>query len=249
MIVLAYIAFAALGAITASFINVVTLRMYTGRPLLVGRSQCDSCTTLLSWFELIPIFSFFVLRGRCRTCGSLIGRDHIIAELLLALLFVGAYMLHGISILLLLSLLFFALVLGIVLYDMRHTIIPNIFVYPLIALGFIVFFIEGIRIETFIAALVISALFAFIWLVSQGRAMGFGDAKFVLALALFVGYPLSITGFVLSFWIGAVVSVALLVFSSKGRTMNHEVPFAPYLALGFICAYLLQFNLLPVIFF
>lgn len=248
MIYLSYIGIFILGAIVGSFANVVAYRLHTGREILVGRSKCDSCAEELSPLTLMPILSFLLLKGRCGMCGSKIGVAHFIAEVSLATLFAIAFYIHGFSIEFILALVFLSLLTSIVVYDLRHTIIPNTLVYPLIVIAGIFAYLQG-DIATFITAFAMAVLFGLIWLFSKGRAMGFGDAKLVLALALFVGYPLAITGFMLSFWIGAVVSVALLVFYRKGRTMSTEVPFAPYLAIGFLCAYLLQLNLLPSVFF
>ena len=243
-----YIGIIALGAIVGSFANVVAYRLNSGRPILVGRSKCDSCAEELSPLTLIPIVSFLLLKGRCGMCGSKIGISHVLVEIILAALFGAALYIHGLTFDLLLSLVFLTLLTSIVVYDLRHTIIPNVLVYPLIAVGGVVAYISQDTLS-FVTAFAMAAFFALIWLFSKGRAMGFGDAKLVLALALFVGYPLAITGFMLSFWIGAVISVALLVFYRKGRTMSNEVPFAPYLAIGFLCAYLLQLNLLQSVFF
>lgn len=246
MIDLFYILFFFLGAMVGSFLHVAVLRLHTGRTILTGRSKCDSCAEELSWYHLVPLFSFVFLGGRCGMCGSKIGFSHIIAEVLTGALFVGVFIIHGISPLLLVALPFVALVVAIILYDLRHTIIPNQFVYPLIILGFGAAILSGNNLYTYITALGMSVLFGLIWLLSRGRAMGFGDAKLILALALFVGYPLSLSGFLLSFWLGAVISVGLLVIQGKRRTMGSEVPFAPYLALGFLCAYLLNIQLLPL---
>jgi len=243
-----YIAIIALGAIVGSFANVVAHRLNSGRPILVGRSKCDSCAEELSPITLVPIISFIVLRGRCSMCGSKIGVGHVLAEVVLGALFGAALYIHGLSIELLVSLVFLTLLTSIVIYDLRHTIIPNVLVYPLIVVGGFMAYISA-DVYAAITAVSMATFFGLIWLLSRGRAMGFGDAKLVLALALFVGYPLAISGFMLSFWIGAVISVALLVIYRKRRTMSNEVPFAPYLAIGFLCAYLLQLNLLPSVFF
>ncbi|MBL1434265.1 prepilin peptidase [Candidatus Wolfebacteria bacterium] len=248
MIFTYYILIISLGAIVGSFANVVAHRLNSGRTILTGRSRCDSCAEELSPVMLVPVFSFVLLRGRCAMCGSKIGTSHVLAEVVLGAFFGAALYLHGISFALLLSLIFLTLLTSIVIYDLRHTIIPNLLVYPLILIGGLMAYMSGDLYAAIVAACT-AAFFAAIWLFSGGRAMGFGDAKLVFALALFVGYPIAITGFMLSFWIGAVISVALLVFYRKGRTMSNEVPFAPYLALGFLCAYFLQLNLLPSVFF
>lgn len=239
--------FFVLGAIVASFVHVVVLRLHTGRSILTGRSVCDSCGEPLSWYHLIPIISFVHLFGRCGMCGSKIGISHVFVEIVFALLFLWVYMMFGLSISLVFALLFIVLCGAIVLYDIRHTIIPNEFVYPLIILGALHAYISSGFLYTVIAAASMAALFALIWLVSRGRAMGFGDAKLVFGLALFVGYPISLSGFLLSFWGGAVISILLLVFQGKRRTMSHEVPFAPYLVLGFLCAYLFDLTLIPLL--
>lgn len=249
MIAVYYIVIIALGAIVGSFANVVAYRLNSSRPILSGRSKCDSCAEELSPLTLIPIVSFLVLRGRCSVCGSKIGISHVLAEVTLAALFGAAFYIHGMTVELGIALLFLTLLTSIVIYDLRHTIIPNQLVYALIILGGTMAYVQGGFSESVLVALAMAAFFGLIWLFSKGRAMGFGDAKLVLGLALFVGYPLSITGFMLSFWIGAVISIALLVFYRKRRTMSNEVPFAPYLAIGFLCAYLLQLNLLPSVFF
>jgi len=243
------IIFAVLGAIVGSFANVVAGRLNSGRSMFVGRSKCDSCAEELAPLTLVPVVSFFALRGRCAMCGSKIGGMHVVAEITLGALFAGAFYIHGLSIELVFALLFLSLLTSIVIYDLKHTIIPNILVYPLIVVGGAMAYLGGDITHSLITAGSMAVFFGLIWLLSKGRAMGFGDAKLVLALALFVGYPIAITGFMMSFWLGAVISVGLLVFYGKSRTMSHEVPFAPYLALGFLCAYFLQLNLLPTVFF
>jgi prepilin signal peptidase PulO-like enzyme (type II secretory pathway) len=173
---------------------------------------------------------------------------HVFTEILTGGLFVASFILHGWSLMFVGTLIFLSILIIIILYDLAHTIIPNLLVYPLIILGLILAWLrEGFSPEfsaTIGASIIISLFFVALWAGSQGRAMGLGDAKLSLALALFVGFPLSISGLLLSFWLGAVIAVLVLLYQVKQRTINREVPFAPYLALGFLCAYFLHINLL-----
>lgn len=247
-----YVGITILGAVVGSFANVVALRLNTGRPILAGRSSCGSCTTQLRWFELLPILSYVIQAGKCRSCGSRIAIRYVLVEILFALCFLAAALAFGSTPLLVVVLFGLSILGSIVLYDIAHTIIPDLLVVLFGIVSVISFLLQwqlGISplYPTLLAALTMSAFFALLWLVSKGRWIGLGDAKLVLALALFVGFPEAVHGFVLAFWIGAVVSLVLLVLSQKHRTISHEVPFGPYLALGFICAFIFDIHVVPLI--
>lgn len=241
-----------LGAFVGSFANVVALRLNTGKPILIGRSKCGSCGAELKWYHLVPILSFVFLRGRCGHCGSRVSFQYVLVELLFAALF-GLVALKTAPILsLLIPVLLIVSIIGtIVLYDIRHTIIPDLLVLALTILTLIYAYLRDGFTDSFIMTLItafsIAALFGAIWLISSGRWMGLGDAKFVFGLALLTGFPHALTGFLLSFWLGALISVLLLVLFRKHRTISNEVPFAPYLALGFLCTYLFDIQLITLI--
>lgn len=253
------------GAIVGSFLNVVILRYNTGRSI-AGRSGCPHCGRQLRWFELIPLFSFLAQKGKCRTCGSRISAQYPLIELLTAVVFVLTYWRFGIEnpIILLFALVVWALLVVILAYDMKHKIIPDVFVYAFIAVSFVALFIPahlglGFEMPTWnilLAGPCIAAPFALLWLASGGRWMGLGDAK----LALGIGWVLGITGglsaLFFAFWIGAVVSIAIVCIDyvrsahtralseAHGRfTMKSEVPFAPFLILGFAIVFFFNINL------
>src|SRR3990167_1067279 len=126
-----------LGAIVGSFLNVVGLRWDLlrhggGLSTLGGRSSCPSCRKVLEWYELIPIFSFLILRGRCLSCGGKISWQYPIVELWTGLIFVTvSYIFIPV----------FFVYIVITIYDLRHKIIPNPFLYSL----FITLFSIGSR--------------------------------------------------------------------------------------------------------
>src|SRR3989344_3716993 len=123
------------GTILGSFLNVVALRYNTGFGLS-GRSRCFSCEQPLLWFELIPLFSFFFLRGRCRTCKSELSLQYPFVELLTGIIFVALFLQTKslLAFIIFATISSFYIVIGI--YDTRHTIVPNGLSYAVACLAF-----------------------------------------------------------------------------------------------------------------
>ncbi len=251
-----YIFFFLLGLIIGSFLNVVVYRLHTGKTLQ-GRSRCLSCGKDLRWWHLVPVFSYLALRARCGHCGARISLRYSAVELLTGLLFLFvAYTFSGISIfphLILIS----ALVL-IIVYDMLHTIIPDEFIILTSITGILImatdfFLLPDVYMLAYhlLGGAVGFLFFAFLWFVSKGRWVGFGDAKLAIPLGFIVGWPGVLSMIMLSFWIGAAVGLTLLglvrcarALHNRGQmhlrlfrnalTMKSEIPFAPFLIVGFL---------------
>ncbi len=270
--VLWYGFFFALGTIAGSFINVAALR-FRARSLS-GRSFCLACGETLSWFELIPLASFFVQGGRCRACGSRISWQYPLVEFITGLVFVSVFWKNGLfdsslfsysviqSSVVIGELLLWSLLIAIVLYDIRHKIIPDPFVCGFLTLAFLLLafsYLQTYNLQlttyNFLSGFLLAAPFAAVWFFSRGRAMGLGDAKLVLSFPWFVGFPLGVSAVVLGFWLGAFVAAlgfllraarALFPFRALPAlnaalarlTMRTELPLAPFLALGLFLAYL-----------
>ncbi|MEK7604309.1 MAG: prepilin peptidase [Patescibacteria group bacterium] len=238
-----------LGAIIASFIGVVVARLFTGQSILRGRSFCDACGKPLAPLSLVPVLSYLAARGRATCCGARISAAAPLTELLLGVLFVLAYHTLGAVSALPLFLLSLSLLLALVLYDLAHQILPPALLVPFIACAALSGFMRVPTLEEWYGSLMVAflcALFlASIHYFSRGRAMGFADAPLAFGCALLVGSA-ALPGFIFSFWIGAIHGIALLARRPRGSRMNVEVPFAPYLAAGFLLAYFTQWN--PFIF-
>lgn len=234
-----------LGAIIASFIGVLVARINTGQRFLAGRSRCDVCNKTLTFFSLIPIISLFISGGKARCCGASISLYAPLAEILLGSLFVLAYLHVGLVVALPFVLIALSLLLALVLYDLNHQILPfSLLTLFVIAGALSGFFLSESFTEfshTFLIALSIAASLALIHFISRGRAMGLADAPLVFGLSLLVG-PSALSGFVFSFWIGAVVGILMLAQRPSGTRIGVEVPFAPFLAAGFLLAYFTQWN-------
>lgn len=253
------------GLIIGSFLNVVIYRLHTGRSLN-DRSHCLSCGRKLEWYELFPVVSYLALRGRCRSCHSFIPYRYALVELLTAAAFALAYINStDVVSLVLLATLLSVLIVGLV-YDLYHMIIPNEVSYGAAALAVAIVSWQvawgGGVIEVVEAALGAAAAFlvyASLWYFSGGRAFGFGDAKLAISLGALAGLGSVFSLVVLSFWIGAVVGVFIIVWqyltlnillSNRGRkrvTMKSEVPFAPFLIASFVIVYFFNFQVLGLI--
>lgn len=251
-----------LGAIVGSFLNVVILRWNTGQSIFGPRERscCFSCRKQLVWWELVPIVSFFILRGRCSTCKSKISWQYPAVEFCTGVVFAFLMFRFPFSPL---SFIYAACVASVLIvitfYDLKHKIIPNFFVYVFIVLAAMPLVFSGQPVAELmmsfdtLAGPIFYACFALLWLVSRGTWIGFGDAKLVLGIGLLLGLAHGLSALVLAFWIGAVVSIALVLFRTlvqknivpvtrlplalQHLTMKSEVPFAPFLILGTAIAF------------
>lgn len=241
---------ATLGAILGSFVGVVAERIHTGQSFATGRSRCNSCARDLTARDLVPVLSYLLSRGRCFTCGSRVPISYLLLELSLAVSFVWAFLTIGLSLLLPLLLVILVVLAFVVVYDLRHTIVPthtsNLLViltalYAVLAQG-----ITPLLGITLLTAGAIGTGFFLMYALSGGRAMGLGDAPIALALSLLAG-PYALGGLLLSFWIGGLYGVGILVTRRGGPRMGIEVPFVPFLALGYLLAFFLAWNPIPLL--
>ncbi len=263
------------GLVVGSFLNVIILRYNTGRSL-GGRSACFSCQTKLRWYELLPVVSFLILRGRCKTCRSKISSQYPLVELLTGIIFtliyakillIGQYVVNDVTYAsyttvtwtlvfgTLYNFVISALLIVIVVYDARHKIIPNFFVYSFNVLSALMLFIDPqtfrvVKPELFhvLAGPLLFLPFFLLWFISRGRWMGLGDGKLAWGFGWFLGLTGGIAAIILGFWIATAVSLTLLFLGKLSRvrtlgnyalfrnfknlTMKSEIPFGPFLIVG-----------------
>lgn len=231
-----------LGLLVGSFLNVVILRLHTGRSMVHGRSSCARCDRTLQWYELIPVFSFLVLRGKCRTCRREISFQYPLVELATAIVFVVLYtqivipmwFLWSAWIAFVFAAVVAALLMVIFVYDLRHKIIPDVVVYPFILLAFLSVIWRAVMVPGYgvgaalFEGVVVALPFFLLWYFSKGKAMGFGDVKLMLGIGWLVGLAKGISVLLLSFWIGGIVGL-LLIGATRRYGMKSEVPFGPFL--------------------
>lgn len=261
MIFILVIIFFVFGLIIGSFLNVVIYRFNTKKSL-GGRSACMSCQSKLTWYELIPLFSFLGLLGRCRNCKTKISIQYPLVELATGIIFAALFFKFQdiffistltFTITYIYYVVMFSLLLVIATYDLKHKIIPDnlSFIFGLLAfIGLFFFNHFGFyfhipSVLEFLSGILIALPFALLWLLSHGAWMGLGDAKLALGLGWFLGISMALSGVVLAFWIGTIMGLYLIV-SKKGYGMKSEIPFAPYLVLGTFLAFILELNLFHI---
>jgi leader peptidase (prepilin peptidase)/N-methyltransferase len=251
--------YALLGLIIGSFLNVVILRR--GARTVGGRSGCLSCGAPLRVYDLIPIVSWLLLRGRCRDCGTRISMQYPIVEGTTALLF-GIVGSSGIAPYLeVVGFAICAILVLVAAYDIRHTIIPDEWSYGfgILALAssmpFALVHGGAAGVGLLLAAGPVAALPLFLlWLVSHGRWMGFGDVKLAFGIGWLLGLSTGLFAVFFAFVIGAVVSVCILMpvqylearigahrlkHQTTRFTMKSEVPFGPFLIASCLIVWLL----------
>lgn len=260
-----------LGLATGSFLTVIIRRTGTRSPIVWGRSRCPKCKRTLRWFELVPVISFLLQRGRCRFCRRPVSLLYPGVELLTAFLFVAlsaavfrglispppfsgdtaAGTLGAMALWFLYYAFFAAMAIVISAYDLEHGLIPSAFVRPLFIVGAGAALVRlgagGGAGEVFSLAVFAGGVFIFfwsIWFFSAGRAMGRGDADVALAIALVLGPAAALAGLLFAFWIGAILGILLVSVRRLG--WSSEIPFAPFLFGGAILALFLSGAFAPL---
>lgn len=244
------------GIIIGSFLNVVSLRFNTGVGIN-GRSKCMSCGETLTWKELVPLFSFLVQKGACKKCKSKISWQYPLVEFLAGAVFALIFFIFppttplaaAVTMLYMIST---CLLIVITIYDIRHKIIPDQFVYTFAALALVGLFVGGSSwfhipsISALIAGPLLALPFALLWLFSKGTWMGLGDAKLVLGIGWLLGLNAGTNAIILAFWIGAIFSVVWILVVYKKFKSKTEIPFGPYLIIGMYLVLLFKVQVLDL---
>jgi prepilin signal peptidase PulO-like enzyme (type II secretory pathway) len=245
------------GLAVGSFLNCIIYRLQKEESFLLKRSYCPNCKKALGWQDLIPVLSFVFLKGKCRYCQRPISWQYPLVELVTGILFVfiawnqliinpigipsGSY--GASNFLNFFYLLIVACFLIIIFVsDLRYYIIPDKIIYPAIGLALIynifLFFILHSSFWAFLnpllSAILASAFFLAIVLISRGKWMGWGDPKLAFFMGLLLGFPKIIVALFLAFLIGAIMGVGLILTGKK--TLKSEVPFGPFLVVGTVIA-------------
>jgi len=231
-----------LGLAVGSFLNVVIYRLGKGKKFSEKRSYCPNCKKNLKWFELVPIFSFVVQRGKCRYCGKRISWQYPLVELVTGLLFVFNFLLVSKGFGLWLSPDFFNLVLIrnfvfisalvlIFVYDLKYYLILDKITLPAAAFALLVNLLIGVSLyNLLLSAIIGGGFFLLQYLVSRGRWIGGGDIRLGALMGLMLGWPQILTALFLAYVIGAFVSLILVLVSKK--KWSSQVPFGTFLSLA-----------------
>lgn len=238
------IAAGVLGLIFGSFATAVAYRLPRDESISSGRSKCPNCGNAITAIQNIPVFSYVVLRGKCKHCGNRISIRYPLIELATGALFAGAAARFEISAEAVLYAGFFWALVVLTVIDLEYKLLPNKVVFPTFIAGWIGLAIAALAagepgdlLDAAIGAAIFGGFF-FVVAYLYPAGMGFGDVKLAFALGTFLGYlggvGLTLVGMFLSFLIGGIVGVGILVASKGDR--KTQLPFGPFLALGTVIA-------------
>lgn len=224
-----------IGLIIGSFLNVVIARIKDLKSIFFTRSKCPNCQQTLRWKDLIPLFSFALLRAKCRYCHKPISWQYPSVELGTALTFGILFLFYGLSFNLLYYAIVFSLLIVVFVYDMRTQYVPENFVWAVLILLLVGNgYVSGLGlINIILGGVVGGGLPALLVVLSKEKWMGAGDIKMGMILGLLLGYPVVLIGLLLSFILGS--AVGLFLISSKKKKMQDSLPFTPFLIIsGFL---------------
>ncbi len=221
------------GIVIGSFLNVVIIRVPRKESIVKVRSHCENCGYQLKWFDLIPIFSYLVLGGKCRKCKTKISAQHLVLEVLNGILYVFTFFMAGFSLKTVLLCLLFSALLALSLIDFKTYEIPVGFQYVILALAVCRTILDRADWpEHVIGFFAVSVILYLIYIISKGAAIGGGDVKLMAVCGLFVGWKLIIFAFLLGCIVGSVVHIIRMKLSGE----SHVLAMGPYLSIGVFVA-------------
>ena len=236
MEILYIVCFFIIGLVFGSFFCCVGLRLSTGKKFINDRSICDKCGHVLAWYDLIPVVSFILLKGRCRYCHEKVSLLNPFIEVVTGILFALSYYSFGFSLDLVLSLSLVALSMIIFASDLTYMIIPDeVIIFFSIVIIILEFFLKGIS-GVGLSLLSGLSLFFFMYcLMMLGNALfkkeslGGGDVKLFFVLGLVIDPFLGLVTIFLASLIALPVSLYLLY-----KNKEHMIPFGPFILIAFL---------------
>lgn len=239
--ILLYIFVFLYGIVIGSFLNVCIYRIPMKQDIVKVRSHCMTCGYQLKWYDLVPLFSYLCLRGKCRKCGAKISPQYPLIEAANGLLYVLVFLIKGVNVDSLLYCLLFSALLALSIIDFRTYEIPVGFNYFIAILGLIKL-VLNLRnwLNSLVGALCVSLFLLLLFIFSKGRAIGGGDIKLMAACGFMLGWQLIILAFCLGCIIGAITHVIRMKVSKA----DHVLAMGPYLSIGVAIATLWGTNFL-----
>jgi leader peptidase (prepilin peptidase) / N-methyltransferase len=226
----------ALGLILGSFLNVVAYRLPRGESLARPASRCRGCETPIKPYDNVPVLSWLLLRGRCRSCGTAIAWRYPLVELATGLLLALTVVVIGPNEQVWLGLAFVLLLVPVAVIDIDFRIIPNklMILGAVVAPAILALTDPGALPEHLIAA-VAAGGFLLIAAIAYPAGMGMGDVKLAFVMGLFLGREVGVA-MAVALVAGSVVGAAVIALKGAKEGRKTAIPFGPFLALGSLVA-------------
>ena len=228
------------GAMIGSFLNVCISRLPKGESIVYPGSHCPQCGKPIRFYDNIPILSFLLLRGRCRSCRAPISLQYPFVEGATALASLTLFVRFGPTLSYLIYFSFVASLIVVTVIDLYHQIIPDIISLPGIAVGLLSALVNPFLsfFDSFLGALLgggslflIAGVYQWVF---KREGMGGGDVKLLAMIGAFLGWKAVVLTILLGSFAGSVIGVGIILL--KGRDFKYAIPFGPFLSLGAVLA-------------
>jgi leader peptidase (prepilin peptidase)/N-methyltransferase len=231
----AYIIVFTVGLLFGSFTNVIIARMPVGESIVSPPSHCPHCNEQLRAVDLVPVFSYLFLRGRCRYCRGIISIRYPLVEILCALLFIGVYLRWGLTMTTVAGCIFSVILLAAAFIDIDHGIIPDRLTYPGMVMGLVLSFWTLGFLPALWGFLAFGGLMFAVAFISNG-GMGGGDVKLAAVIGAFTGITGSAVTLLMASLSGAIFGLGVMAVKKTGR--KTPIKFGPFLAVSAYIAFL-----------
>lgn len=238
------------GTLFGSFFNVCILRIPKGQSIVYPSSHCDYCKNKIKWYDMIPLISYIILRGKCRYCGEKISSQYFFMEILSGFVFSTMYLKYGYQLLTLKFIVFISLLIVISIIDIDTTDVYLCTTLPGIILGFIFVLINVLGnndIKGYLFAVIISIVLIIVINTITEKfikiaAVGMGDTEVLVVCGLFLGSKFSFLMLFMAVIFGGIVGTVLIVFRIKDKI--DYMPFVPFITASSIITILFGQNIL-----
>lgn len=238
-----YVFIGIFGLIIGSFLNAVIYRLKSGDSIVKSRSKCTHCQRQLKAKDLVPLFSWLALKGKCRFCNDKISWQYPAVEFITALLFIIGYLIlvTDFSTFIILNYIFYLIAISflivIFVFDHLHQLILDKVTIPLMVIAIIFIFVLRLNwTEHVLAGIAGGAWFGWQYVLSKGKWIGGGDIRLGIIMGLLLGFPGVIVALFLAYILGAIVGVYLL--ATKKRDRGSQIAFGTFLSLSTVVTWL-----------
>lgn len=228
-----------LGACVGSFINAAEYRLARQKKIANDRSRCRTCQATLPWFDLVPLASFFFLRGRCRSCRNSISWQYPLVEAAVGALYVLVFIAHPVvvspwdAVALFRDLAAVSVAVFLFVYDFKYQLLPDTVTIPAMIVFAAASLLLGMSWASLLIGMAIGAGFFLLqYAISAGAWIGGGDIRYGALLGALFGWPMILMALFLSYVIGSVFAVVLL--ATKRRKMGDAIAFGTFLSIGLV---------------
>ena len=229
---------AILGLVVGSFLNAVVYRLHVKVSFMRGRSYCPSCKHDLGAKDLVPLFSYLFLKGKCRYCSKKISWQYPLVEFFTMVSFLTLYWQFGLSIDFFVYIIYTIFLIIIFVYDLKYYLILDKVSVPAIIVAFLLsFFVLEIEfVSLLISALIGGGFFLLQFVISKGKWIGGGDIRLGVIMGFMLGYPVILAALFIAYILGSVIGVVLI--AGKKKKWKSQVPFGTFLSIATYIAFI-----------